>query len=381
MSQDAKPKYRIWLSPPELTTDSWPQVENALIGNWIAPAGPELDAFEAELSRLLQCRPALAVNSGTAALHLALLAAGVQRGEEVIAPDFTYAATLHPLTYACVQPVLVDTQEHSPQLSADWLRVAIKDRLAKGRPLRAVMLAHLYGDLGPVSEVLDICREYDLLLIEDAAEALGAKMGGRPAGCWGDLAALSFNGNKIITTGGGGALLCSTEAQREAALQWAQQGRNPAQPWLHDEAGFNYRLSNVLAALGLAQLPALAERVERRKAVQARYREALRPQNGWNWFKPAPDVEPNYWLTAVWLDPRTGISPQAVIDRLAKAGIEARRLWRPMRKQPVYAGCPFYGSRRGDFWFDRGLCLPTGGGLSEADQAEIVALCREAVER
>ncbi len=349
------------------------------MSNWIAPHGPALDAFEDYLARLHGQRPVVATVSGTAALHLALLAAGIEPHDEVLVPDFTYAATAHAVAYCGATPVLVDTEDDSPQLSPDWLRVAAADRRAKGRPLKAAVVAHLYGRAGRMPEIQAVCQEYSLTLIEDAAEALGVQVAGCHAGTWGHVAALSFNGNKIITTGGGGALICQNPDTKARTLILAQQARDPLLPWAHLGIGYNYRLSNVLAALGLAQLPRLDWHISQRKNIDLRYRKTLTEVDGWNFFDESPDLQPNYWLTTCWLSPDTEASPDQVIAYLNRAGIESRRLWRPLREHPSFAGCPFYGRRRGDFWFARGLCLPTGSDLTDAEQAEIVALCRAAL--
>jgi pyridoxal phosphate-dependent aminotransferase EpsN len=368
--------YRIWLSPPALAAHTSEAISAALASNWIAPAGPALEAFETELTALHGHRPTVATVSGTAALHLAMLAAGIEPGDEVLVPDFTYAATAHAVAYCNALPVLVDTEDDSPQLSPHWLRIAAADRRAKGRPLKAVVVAHLYGRAAPMGEVAAICQEYELMLIEDAAEALGVWVDGRRVGTWGELAALSFNGNKLITTGGGGALICQNPTQHSLALALGQQARIPAEQWAHSGIGYNYRLSNVLAALGLAQLPQLDWHIAQRQQIDLRYRLLLSESEGWHFFSEKDFIQPNYWLTTCWLDGALETTPDQVIGHLAQSGIEARRLWRPLREHPSFAACPFYGFRRGDFWFARGLCLPTGSQLTEAEQAEIVALCR-----
>jgi len=368
---------RIYLSPPHLTGGERELVAEAFDSNWIAPLGPHVDAFEAELAAACGVAHAAALSSGTAGLHLALLLAGVERGDEVWCSDLTFVASANAIVYCGARPVFVDadaaTWTIDPDLVADEMRRAARH----GRLPRALVAVDLYGQCCDYPRLEPICAEHGVALIEDAAEALGASCGGRPAGSFGRSAVLSFNGNKIITTSGGGALV-SDDAETVARARFlATQAREPAPHYEHAEVGYNYRLSNLLAAVGRAQLAALAERVAARRRNFDRYRELLADLPGLAFMPEAPYGTGNRWLTCVTIDPGAfGADREEVRRALEAADVEARPVWKPMHLQPAFAGCTALGGAVSAGLFDRGLCLPSGSSLADDDRVRVAGLVR-----
>ncbi len=352
---------RIYLSPPDVGVDERDALLAAFDGGWIAPVGPDLDRFEAGLSSMTG-RHAVALVSGTAALHLALLAVGVQPGDDVFVSSFTFAASANAITYCGARPVFVDSDTESWNMSPALLRSALEQAATDGRLPRAVVVVDLYGQCADYEQLVPICREFGVAVVEDAAEALGATAFGRPAGSFGDIAVLSFNGNKIITTSGGGALLTDDEATASRARYLATQARQPAIHYEHTEVGFNYRMSNLLAAVGSAQLDRLPAMSSRRLAINARYREAFAhtPLT----FMPVPSWSAwNGWLTCVVFG--DGAGRDGVMDALAAADIESRPLWKPLHLQPVFADAPAILDGTSESLFTTGLCLPSGSALTD----------------
>lgn len=359
---------RIYLSPPDVGAHEREALLAAFDGGWIAPVGPDLDRFEAGLTSMTG-RHAVALASGTAALHLALLAVGVEPGDDVFVSTFTFAASANAITYCGARPVFVDSDTESWNMSPALLRSALAEAAAAGRLPRAVVVVDLYGQCADYEQLVPLCREYGVAVVEDAAEALGATAYGRPAGSFGDIAVLSFNGNKIITTSGGGALLADDEATASRARYLATQARRPAIHYEHTEIGFNYRMSNLLAAVGSAQLDRLPAMSERRLAVNGRYRAAL-AGTGLE-FMPVPTwSEWNGWLTCVVF--RNGAVRDAAIDALAAADIESRPLWKPLHLQPVFADASATLDGTSESLFATGLCLPSGSSLTD-DQVDTIA--------
>jgi pyridoxal phosphate-dependent aminotransferase EpsN len=365
---------RILLSPPDVGGNEREALLRAFDTGWIAPAGPELDAFEHELAQRTSQPAAVALASGTAALHLALAVCGVGPGDEVVVQTATFAASAFAVVHAGARPVFCDVERATWCLDPDLLDELLAARHAAGRLPAAVMAVDLYGLCPDYGRLLEVCDRYGVAVVEDAAEALGSVSGGRPAGSFGRVAALSFNGNKILTTSGGGALLGPVDLVTRAR-HLATQARQPVVHYEHAEVGFNYRLSNLLAALGRAQLAGLEERIARREHIARRYRRAL-PELAW-----APDgltERPNRWLNVGLLPP--GVDPVAVCEKLAADDIEARPAWKPMHAQPVFAHAERVGGAVADELFARGLCLPSGSSLTEAQQARVIDAVRRAVE-
>jgi pyridoxal phosphate-dependent aminotransferase EpsN len=358
--------YRVYLSPPHLGHIEKTQVLDTLAQNWIAPVGPQLDAFERQLCEYTQASAAVALQSGTAAIHLALRLLDVGAGDEVICPTNTFVATANPILYQGGTPVFVESEAASWNICPDTLEQAIKARQKRGKKPKAILVVHLYGQPAAMSHLRAIAQTYDIPLIEDAAEALGATYEGNPVGALGDMGILSFNGNKIITTGGGGALLLNDKTLAQRALYLATQARLPAPYYLHEEPGYNYRMSNLLAAVGLGQMEVLAERVRQRQAIKAFYQAALPLR-----FQPQPkNTVSNAWLSCVRFA-NAAIRAKAEQTLLAD-GIECRRLWNPLHTQPLFAQAPYYGDGFSEKLFEDGLALPSGSALSKETLEEII---------
>lgn len=376
------PDPRIYLSSPHMGADELPLVQEAFATNWIAPLGPHVDAFEAEFAALVGTTQAAALSSGTAALHLALRWLDLQPGEEVICSTLTFSASVNPVLYERATPVFVDSDETSWNMDPALLAEAITDRIRRGRKPKAVILVHLYGQSADIDPIAALCTEHDIPLIEDAAEALGATYKGRVPGSFGMCGIYSFNGNKIITTSGGGMLVSNDAALIEKARFWATQSRDPAPHYQHSEVGFNYRLSNVLAGIGRGQLRVLEERVQARRRNCAVYQEAFADLSGVAFMPEASYGRCTRWLTCVTIDPaEAGTDRETVRLALAEANIEARPVWKPMHQQPVFAGAPCYGGAVSERLFDYGLCLPSGSNLSESDLLRVIEIVRRCFKR
>ena len=349
----------------------------ACASGWLTPLGPEVDAFEREFAEEVRSPHAVALSSGTAALHLALHMAGVEPGDEVLVPTFTFVASVNPIRYMGARPVLLDCEPSSWNLDPDLLEGALRERAGKGRLPAAVIVVHLYGQTANMRRILDTCRAFDVPVVEDAAEALGATHGGRPPGSLGRCGVFSFNGNKIITTSGGGMFVTRDEAMAERARKLATQARDPAPHYQHSQLGYNYRLSNLLAAVGRVQLRSLDERVRRRREIFRRYRQALGDLPGFHFQPETRWGRHTRWLTCVLIEPRrAGITREDVRLALEKENVESRPLWKPMHLQPLYRGCPVVGGAVAEGLFARGLCLPSGSNLSERDQERVIRVVR-----
>ena len=369
---------RIYLSPPHLTGRERELLAEALESNWIAPLGPQVDAFEAELAAACGVGHAAALSSGTAALHLALLLAGVGPGDEVWVSDLTFVASANAAVYCGARPVFVDadpaTWTIDPALVAEELGRAARS----GRLPRALVAVDLYGQCCDYDRLEAVCAEHGVALIEDAAEALGASYRGRPAGSFGRCAVLSFNGNKIITTSGGGALISDDSELAARARLLASQAREPAPHYEHEVVGYNYRLSNLLAAVGRGQLATLGERVAARRRNFAFYRQRLGDLPGIDFMPEAGYGEGNRWLTCLLVDPEAfGADREAVRRALESEDVEARPVWKPMHLQPLYAGARTLGGAVSERLFALGLCLPSGSGLTEAELDRVAGIVRD----
>lgn len=365
---------RIYLSPPEVTAADREHLESALAGGWIAPLGPEVDAFELALSEVVARSNVVALNSGTAALHLALILAGVGPGDRVLVSTLTFAATANAVRYVSAEPVFVDSSAETWNLDPDLLAEALEDARRTGRKFSAAVVVDLYGSCAEYERIERLLAEYEVPLIEDAAEALGAHYQGRPAGSFGVLGVLSFNGNKIITTSGGGALLTDAPEFAAKARFLATQARDPAPHYQHSELGYNYRLSNLLAALGRSQLSDLERRVETRRAHNEAYRKVLESLPGIAFMPELTGSRSTFWLTALTLDPvLAGVNRDQVRLHLESLNIEARPVWKPMHLQPLYAGCQVVGGSVANDLFTRGLCLPSGSSLVAEERERVLA--------
>jgi dTDP-4-amino-4,6-dideoxygalactose transaminase len=364
---------RVFLSPPDVGAEERRMLLLAFDSNWIAPTGPDLDAFEQELADKTGIAHAVALSSGTAALHLALLLAGVERGDEVLVPSFTFIASAAAATYVGAHPVFVDCSPDSWNLDPSLVEEALIDRAAAGRLPAAVITVDLYGETADYAALESICHRFGVPLIEDSAEALGSTYRGRAAGSFGVAGIFSFNGNKIITTSGGGMLVTGSADFAERARHLATQAREPFSHYEHTEVGYNYRLSNLLAALGRAQLRGLESRVERRKEIDAVYMARLAILPG---VSPMPRTvvgTSNYWLTCILIDPGSfGADREEVRVALEAADIESRPTWKPLHLQPAFSGATFVGPGNCARVFEQGLCLPTGSSLSSADQSRVI---------
>ncbi len=372
---------RVFLSPPDVGDEERRLLLDAFDSNWIAPLGPHVDGFEADLARLTEVPAALALSSGTAALHLALLLLGVNPGDDVLVPTQTFVASANVVTYVGARPILVDSDRATWTIDPDLVAAELKERARTGRLPAAVITVDLYGQCADYDRLLATCAEFDVPVLEDAAEALGARYRGQPAGSFGAAAVFSFNGNKIITTSGGGMLVSHDQALIDRARYLSTQAREPVVHYEHLAVGFNYRLSNLLAAVGRGQLRGLEERIARRRAINERYRRALADVPGIKFMPVAPNGEPNYWLTCILVDPAEfGASHEDIRVALEAQDIESRPTWKPLHLQPVYADSPAVGGAVAASIFDRGLCLPSGSRLSPADQdratATILSLAR-----
>jgi pyridoxal phosphate-dependent aminotransferase EpsN len=348
-----------------------------LDSNWVAPVGPQLEAFERELAAKVKVPHALALSSGTAALHLAMHLLGVGPEDEVLCATLTFAATANAIAYQSARPVFVDCDETSWNLHPALVREELAASAARGKLPKAVISVDLYGQCANYEPLLAVCEEYGVPLVEDAAEALGATYRDRPAGGFGRFGVLSFNGNKIITTSGGGALLSDDGEAIARARYLSTQARQPAVHYEHTEVGYNYRLSNLLAAVGRAQLRALDSRVEARRRNFAAYRELLGDLPGIDWMPEAPYGRSTRWLTCLTLDPaKARATPEAVRLALETEEIEARPLWKPLHLQPAFSGCRSRGGEVAERLFARGLCLPSGSALEQSDVERVSRIVR-----
>ncbi len=370
---------RIHLSPPDVRDHERELLLAALDSGWVAPVGPDLDAFEAELAALAGTAHAVALTSGTAALHLALLLAGVGPGDDVLVPTLTFAASAFPVTYLGARPCFVDSEPGTWNVSPTLLAEELEAHRLAGRLPAAVVVVDLYGQCADWDEVLPLCDELGVPVIEDAAEALGATWAERPAGSFGRHGVLSFNGNKLITTSGGGALVTDDGEAAARARYLATQARQPVPHYEHADIGFNYRLSNLLAAFGRGQLRTLAERIARRHELRAAYGKLVAPLEGVELAPVDPRGATNAWLTCITIDPSTGVTPEQVRIHLEGDDIESRPLWKPMHQQPVFRDHPARLDGTADRLFGTGLCLPSGSAMTDADLDRVLTRMREAL--
>jgi len=401
---------RIYLSPPHMSGMEKKYIEETFASNWIAPLGPQVDAFEAELATYVGVKEALVLSSGTAALHLALLLSSIDSGDLVISSTLTFAASVNPVLYLGAQPVFIDSEPESWNISPVAMKRALEEMAKNSKLPKAAIVVNLYGQSADIDPLLELCNQYDVALIEDAAESLGAIYRGKKSGSFGKPGILSFNGNKIITTSGGGALVSDDVELIKRARYLATQARQPARHYEHTEVGYNYRMSNVLAGIGRGQLEVLEERVKARRSIFDRYYDALNDLDGFNFMPEADYGRATRWLTVLTIDPEMcGLNRDQIIDALEAENIEARPVWKPMHLQPLYRGCryyshfspppqpstlkgegddqlqkcnPFKGEGESnlsvsDRLFEQGLCLPSGSNLTANDQERVISIIKK----
>ncbi|MBK6263731.1 aminotransferase class I/II-fold pyridoxal phosphate-dependent enzyme [Marivirga sp. S37H4] len=370
---------RIYLSAPHMGGEEINFIHKAFDENWIAPLGPNVNGMETDLAEYAKVPYAAALSSGTAAIHLALILLNVQKDDIVLASSFTFSATINPIAYQGALPVLIDSEEETWNMDPELLEQAIKDYSAKGKKPKAVIFVHLYGMPGKIEEVSNICKQYDIPLIEDAAEALGASWNNKRAGSFGDFGIFSFNGNKIITTSGGGALLSQNKTWIDKARYLATQARDPAPYYQHSEIGYNYRMSNISAGIGRGQMQVLDKWIALRRENFNFYQENL-GSLGFAFQNERPGAFANRWLTCVLFDENHQIGPEELRQNLETFNIETRPLWKPMHIQPVFKDCDFYVNGVSEKLFGKGLCLPSGSSLSMGQKQLIVEKIKQLVQ-
>lgn len=373
---------RIFLSFPHLGGYEMKYIEEAFKESWVVPLGPNVDMFEQRLGDYLGESHVVALSAGTAAIHIGLVMLGVEQGDEVLCQSFTFSASANPVVYQGAKPVFVDSEPDTWNMSPDALEEAIIDRhRVTGRYPKAIVVVHLYGMPAKMDEIMAVAGRYGIPVLEDAAEALGSEYRGRKCGTIGRYGALSFNGNKVITTSGGGALICPTADAAARVKFLVTQAREKAPYYYHKVIGYNYRLSNVSAGIGCGQMEVLADRVERRREIHGLYAKLLGdiPEvrvHG----NPSSDVNSNFWLTTILFDERLGFTPEDLRQYLDTNNIESRWLWRPMNMQPVYVDAPFYGDGTAERLFGHGLCLPSGSILTDDEIAAVADAVRTFVK-
>lgn len=349
-------------------------VTEAFEQNWIAPLGPNVDNFEKDICAYTGAKHAAVLTSGTAAIHLALIMLGVKAGDEVLCSTFTFSASANPIVYQKAVPVFVDSEKSTWNMDPDALEVAIKDRISKGRKPKAIIVVHLYGQPARIDQIMAIAERYEIPVIEDAAESLGATFRGQMTGTFGKIGVYSFNGNKIITTSGGGALVSADKEMVDKARFLATQARDPAPHYQHSHIGYNYRMSNIVAGIGRGQMEVIDQRVQQRRAVFDYYRKAFEPITEITFNPELEDAYSNRWLTCILLKKESKVSRETIRLALEQENIESRPLWKPMHLQPVFNSSPYYGNKLSEDLFERGLCIPSGSNLSEEDLSRVSSI-------
>lgn len=373
---------KIWLSLAKMTGNEQKYIQEAFDTNWVVPLGPNVDAFEKKLADYMEAEHVVALSAGTAALHLGLVMLGVGPGDEVICQSFTFAASVNPVTYLGATPVLVDSDPNTWNMDPQLLNEAIADRIAKtGKKPKAILPVYLYGMPAKIDEIMAVAAKYDIPVLEDACEAMGSNYKGKRCGSFGQYGALSFNGNKMITTSGGGALICPTAEAAARVKFYATQARdaNPYNEYWHTKIGYNYRMSNICAGIGRGQMTAVADYVAHRQRVQQLYTAALADVPGITVQQnPGADYDSNFWLTTILVDAEVyGMDRNALAAKLATAGIESRPLWKPMHLQPTCSAFPAYLNGVSESRFAQGLCLPSGPCVSDEDLEKVIAVIKQ----
>jgi dTDP-4-amino-4,6-dideoxygalactose transaminase len=376
---------KIWLSSPHMGGTEQNYINEAFDANWVAPLGPNVNGLEQDLETYLGHQASVgALSSGTAAIHLGLILLGVQAGDEVLCQSMTFSASANPILYQGATPVFIDSEKQTWNLCPVALEAAIIDRIKKGKQPKAIIAVHLYGVPYQIEAVRAVANKYSIPILEDSAEALGSSYKGQKCGTFGDIGVLSFNGNKIITTSGGGAIVTKTAAQKEKALFYATQSRDNAPHYQHSEIGYNYRMSNICAGIGRGQMEVLDAHVALRRAMHDFYVAIFKDIAGVEVFSvPNEDYFANYWLSAITIAPQltNGITRETLRLALEAENIESRPLWKPMHLQPVFANYPYYGGTVAEDLFENGLCLPSGSNLTDHDRERIAAVMGRVFKR
>jgi dTDP-4-amino-4,6-dideoxygalactose transaminase len=362
---------RIFLSAPHMGGEEIKFIHHAFEENWIAPLGPNVNGFENDIQEYNNIPYAAALSSGTAAIHLALILLGVKANDVVMASSFTFSATVNPIAYQNAEPVLIDSEEETWNMDPELLDQAIKEYITKGKKPKAIIFVHLYGMPGKIEEIQAIAKKYEIPLIEDAAEALGSKLNGQPLGTFGDFGVYSFNGNKIITTSGGGALVSQKKEWIDKSRYLATQARDAAPHYQHSEIGYNYRMSNIAAGIGRGQMIVLDNWIEKRRFNHDFYQEELTSM-GFGFLPEPKGSFSNRWLSCVLFDEAIDTNPEALRQELEKYNIETRPLWKPMHLQPIFKNCKAYLSGVSENLFLKGLCLPSSSSLTEDQRGMVV---------
>ncbi|MDX8568450.1 aminotransferase class I/II-fold pyridoxal phosphate-dependent enzyme [Elizabethkingia sp. HX XZB] len=375
---------KIWLSSPHMGGNELKYIHEAFEENWVAPLGPNVNGFEEDLKHFLNKDVEVAaLSAGTAALHLALIECGVGYGDEVICQSMTFSASANPIAYLGATPIFVDSENETWNICPVALEEAIRDRIAKGKTPKAIIGVHLYGMPFKVDEITAIANKYNIPLIEDAAEALGSTYKGQMCGTFGRFGILSFNGNKIITTSGGGALVCHTKEDKDKAVFLSTQARDNAPHYQHSHIGYNYRMSNISAGIGRGQMEVLEDRVNARRKMHDFYVELFDNIAGIKAFsEPSTDYYSNHWLSAIIIDSKiTGITREDLRLSLLEDNIESRPLWKPMHIQPVFSNVPYYGNKVAEELFENGLCLPSGSNLTHDERERIAKIIYKTLKK
>ena len=373
-------KNKIWLSPPHISDNEKKYVDEAFSQNWIAPAGPHLDRFEEKISKISNDYGVAALSSGTAAIHLALILLGIKKNDIVICSSFTFSASVNPIIYQGAKPVFIDSETETWNMDPVLLEKAIKDYVKIGKKPKAIILVHLYGYPAKINEILNISNKYDIPIIEDAAEAVGSKYNNQPLGTFGEIGIFSFNGNKIITTSSGGALISQNKKYVEKAKFLSTQARDDFPHYEHSEIGYNYRMSNVCAAIGIGQIEILESRVEKRRYIYNYYRENLSSIPFISFVDNINGYYSNRWLTTILISNKSVINREDIRLELLKNNIESRPLWKPMHIQPIFKTCDAYINGVSEDLFKRGLCLPSGSSMNENDLMRVVQIIKKLYE-
>ncbi|MBC2324183.1 DegT/DnrJ/EryC1/StrS family aminotransferase [Listeria booriae] len=367
---------KIYLSAPHMGGMEMDYIQKAFDKNWIAPLGENVDMFEAAIMNYTEADYALALSSGTAAIHLALQTLGIGHGDDVFCSTLTFAATANPIAYVGANPVFIDSNEKTWNMCPNALKLALGDAAQKDRLPKAVVLVHILGLVAQMDEIMEICATYGVPLIEDAAESLGSTYNNQMTGTFGEMGIFSFNGNKIITTSGGGMLVSKQKEKREKAFYYATQAKEDVPYYLHKEVGFNYRLSNILAGIGIGQMKVIATHIENRRTIFSNYKKILAPMSGVSMMPILENTNPNCWLSAIRIDTtKITISTQEIVEKMAEKGIEARMMWNPLHKQPSFSRSKCYQITEqnvSEKLFKEVLCLPSGSGMTEVEQVYVI---------
>ncbi|MGE7880573.1 aminotransferase class I/II-fold pyridoxal phosphate-dependent enzyme [Bacillus sp. NPDC094077] len=378
-------KKRIYLSSPHMSGNEHKYIQNAFDTNWVAPLGPNVDGFERELASFVGVKGGAAVSSGTAAIHLALRLLGVQKGDTVFCSSFTFVASANPIVYLGAEPVFIDSEPETWNMSPNALAHALYEADKAGKLPKAIILVHLYGQSAKLDEILSLCNQYNVPIVEDAAESLGSTYKGKASGTFGKFGVYSFNGNKIITTSGGGMLVSDDVEALERARFLATQAKDPAPHYEHSEIGYNYRMSNILAGIGRGQLEVLEDRVRARRSIYIRYYEALSQMPGFYFMPELENTRSNRWLTTLTIDEKeSGISIGKLLRTLAEENIEARPMWKPLHIQSLFKRKKYYPHSKNEdvsqYLFQSGICLPSGSNMLAEDQQRVIQGILKAIE-